>query len=907
MKKILLCLIILSNLSIKASTYYVSFSDGNDANNGLSSTSAWKTLDKVKNFSFINGDNILFNSGETWRGTLTLKSSPDNIILGKYGTGNNPIIKGSVSITGWTVTADTRISSSIRSNVWEANLSSIAYDTTNGIQHLFVNGEIMTIARYPNVNSPTEKNWLNISGTSVTDGGFASLQLQSKGNTTNYWVGSKAVVRTFSWLMGSLDVTAYNSSTGYLTTTGIGTSQNPEWGFFMQNKIEELDFPGEWYFDALSNKIYLYPKAGENPNTKLIEGSTFSYGISITNSQDGTVVENFQVEHCTNLGINLNSSLNVIIRNNSVKNSYKGIYFWNCKDVLIQNNAFDYCFRESIGTAAGSTFDSGTPIIESNIITNNGMYIGYGSHTTSASTANQTVGLFGKGMIFRKNRVINSAWTGVYLKGDGYHTIENNFIQSSLLVLNDGGNISIGSGSNYNIIRGNILIDAIGNIDESNGCGSTTSTPCSKHSAYGMGIGCDSGSQGHTIENNIIANNTDMGIRFNQFKNSLCTGNTLYNNDPQLVVQGNSSQSSGNDFSGNILYSLSSDQINLELQSTTNHGTINNNYYCNPYSKVVIKRNGEMYPFLEWREDFSLFDASSQSIHPAFVEYNTTSPGIEIIPNNNFNTDISGWSKSGSGNISFDNGKLKAVYSGTGAFNLGPATFPITNGQWYSIRFKVIANGNGEIRIRITDTEPTTWVILKEKYFAIDATTNNYEMLFQAPYSTSNMKILLTTDELDASNFWIDDFYCAPVNATLNELQQDSKLFYNDTFTSQTYDLNGISYQDLNGSTVTGSITLAPFTSKILIKTSIITGKNELTDSIKKTNVYPNPSNGIFYIDLKEPQDAEVKIFSLDGQLMYKKKITNHTVLPIHLMNKGIFLINIKSDKINESSKIVIN
>jgi len=70
--------------------------------------------------------------------------------------------------------------------------------------------------------------------------------------------------------------------------------------------------------------------------------------------------------------------------------------------------------------------------------------------------------------------------------------------------------------------------------------------------------------------------------------------------------------------------------------------------------------------------------------------------------------------------------------------------------------------------------------------------------------------------------------------------------------------------------------------------------------------VYPNPSNGIFYIDVKEPQVAEIQIFSLVGKLLYEKKFETTNIIPIEFYQKGLYLINIKSDKMNTTSKIII-
>jgi parallel beta-helix repeat protein len=96
-----------------AATYYVDATNGKDSNNGLSQSTAWKTIAKVNNSKFNPGDQILFNRGQTWREKLTVPSSgsPGSpIIFGAYGTGAKPIISGADVISGF-VKGD--------SNIWD--------------------------------------------------------------------------------------------------------------------------------------------------------------------------------------------------------------------------------------------------------------------------------------------------------------------------------------------------------------------------------------------------------------------------------------------------------------------------------------------------------------------------------------------------------------------------------------------------------------------------------------------------------------------------------------------------------------------------------------------------------------------------------------------------------------------
>jgi len=76
--------------------FYVSPS-GNDTNDGLSTSSPWKTITKVNASSFNPGDNIVFQGGQTFSGALVCPSAgtpAKPITFGSYGGGRATISSG---------------------------------------------------------------------------------------------------------------------------------------------------------------------------------------------------------------------------------------------------------------------------------------------------------------------------------------------------------------------------------------------------------------------------------------------------------------------------------------------------------------------------------------------------------------------------------------------------------------------------------------------------------------------------------------------------------------------------------------------------------------------------------------------------------------------------------------------
>ncbi|ACT00431.1 discoidin domain-containing protein [Paenibacillus sp. JDR-2] len=98
---LLLCSVLLTivpaTVSAANTTYYVDSASGSDSNNGTSTSTPWKTLDKVNATTFQPGDQILFKSGGVWNGQLWPKGSGtvgSPIKIDKYGGTARPIING---------------------------------------------------------------------------------------------------------------------------------------------------------------------------------------------------------------------------------------------------------------------------------------------------------------------------------------------------------------------------------------------------------------------------------------------------------------------------------------------------------------------------------------------------------------------------------------------------------------------------------------------------------------------------------------------------------------------------------------------------------------------------------------------------------------------------------------------
>lgn len=175
--RLLACSLLLAGTAAAQTTYYVA-SSGNDANSGQSPDAPFLTLTKVNTLTLRPGDAVLFRRGDTFRGTLTIRqagSPTAPIRIDAYGSGERPILSGSLPLTNWTQAG---------SNKWQAACA----DCGSRVTGLFANNTALPLGRYPNLTD-TNKGYLTVQSHS------GKTQLTSQQALTTNWVGGEVVVR----------------------------------------------------------------------------------------------------------------------------------------------------------------------------------------------------------------------------------------------------------------------------------------------------------------------------------------------------------------------------------------------------------------------------------------------------------------------------------------------------------------------------------------------------------------------------------------------------------------------------------------------------------------------------------------------------------------------------------------
>ena len=453
----------------RAATWYVS-DEGDDAADGHAGATALRTIAAAADRAQ-TGDTILLRRGDVFREAV--ETDTPGLVFDTYGPadGERPAVSGSVPMPGWV---------RYQGPIWVA-------ETGADIGYLYVNGRLMTIARYPNEGWLRTKVWREerlptpegeqprrrrprLGRTFVTCPELA----EHPRNANDYWAGSTIRWRHHSWWYETRPVEGYQAS-GELTLGDRSfTDEGPYdwdekgWGFYLDGKLEELDAPGEWYFDAEAGKVYLYPPDDADPNDLLVEGTVIGTGMKVRDA----VVRNVAFRHQKDYGLEIDGRCTVesclfegIGRDAPVSGRGAGggalHALAGTADTTLRNNEFRDNLNNSIEWWQGRDA-TGTCVIEQNTVVNSGTVPGYGG-----SGSWHGVGiLIGRGVDVRvrHNRIDGTGYAGILLGSDG-NTAEYNVITNAMSTMNDGAGIY--TNCSRSTIRHNVILHTNGGMESS--------------------------------------------------------------------------------------------------------------------------------------------------------------------------------------------------------------------------------------------------------------------------------------------------------------------------------------------------------------------------------------------------------------------------------------------------------
>lgn len=270
-----------------AKNIYVSAMIGSDDNPG-SSVLPYKTIGKA--MGLIKAGDTCFILEGTYREEvqgLFLRGKSDSPIVIQAYPGHEVIIDGTIDIKSeW--------------EVYSGNIYKTTLDTI--IWQLFVGEDMMTSARWPNLEVFSENTWNRKSWSKMhpnsTLGGMVDDPSWNPGNTLAgqqlSFEGAMAVLNLNYWTTGVSRVDSHQAGSGYFQYDPAGVMQNDDmfgvfdelYGsyYYIEGSLACLDAPGEWYFNPETRELYLWAKNGVDPSGLVIRGKTQTYALEFLSS-----------------------------------------------------------------------------------------------------------------------------------------------------------------------------------------------------------------------------------------------------------------------------------------------------------------------------------------------------------------------------------------------------------------------------------------------------------------------------------------------------------------------------------------------------------------------------------------------------------------------------------------------
>jgi hypothetical protein len=644
---LLVVFVVLAGLPAFATTYYVAAA-GSDSNSGTSSSLPWQTIAHVNAQTFNPGDSILFNRGDVWYGTsLTVPSggsSGSPITFGAYGTGANPIVKGStlLNTSGYVLAPGTGTTIFSLTDAGTSSTDSATRNWREQVSHLDISASATVItvtvkasssaalnitdsgigpaATAPNASSITPITW-NGGSTTATVAAGTSLTSDAIAYTLSNSVDQMVTIYTTArnveyftnnhetlWLnysgpdqSQSATVSGYasggNSVVGSIASVSVtmytyrntlGSTPLAVWenGTLLSAQTSQglvEGNAGSWYYDG--TYLYLHASDGSNISTN---GKKYTYATS--SSPSYTTWDNAK-------NWLIFDSLDQAETYNTSSSTLGGMYLTG-SNTIVRNASFHDTFRHPLTVYVGASND---------VVTNVTAYNSYGTSPIAIYGSGTTGNLVQYSTFYNDTSAPSGGWGLVVVHGGS----TGNTVDSCLLYS------TAASAKGYGVLVGD----------------SGTSVTVSHNLIYGTySYGVNVGSGGNsglgtgasiTMYSNLldISGANNIGILLTGSVGSVFYNNTIYGPANTNAAIDQASTSTGTLVKNNIFWTGA--YASVDSTSETGSAYDYNDYYS--ASGSPFSWGGTAYAFSAWQT------AGSQDAHSL-----TSNPSLTNGPSRNF-------------------------------------------------------------------------------------------------------------------------------------------------------------------------------------------------------------------------------------------------------------------------------
>ena len=770
--------LLLITVNSYAATYYLSSSTGNDSRTVLQAqkpSTPWKSLGKINAITLAPGDVVYLKRGDVFTGSLMVGQSGTGgqaITFSAYGTGANPRISGFTTLSSWTNEGR---------GVYSASL------TTPALNMVTLDGVVRTMGRYPKAGTVLTYESHN-GNTSITDTELTDVQ---------NWVGAEVVIRKHRWILDRHIVTAHNGGTLAYANTSHGSNASPidGAGYFIQNHLATLRAYGDWYYDTTSHKLYMYFGA-ELPARHVVKVSCTDKLVTL-NSRNYISFKQIDIEGSNTHSVYMESSNNISFDScNLLYNGGFGILGNGpCNNVTWTSGSIRYTCVGAINL----TYRCNNLTVNGAQITDVGNYVGLGYGGEGVQ-----IGIYcgGDGTTVKNCKIKNAGYNGIHFVGSNV-LVENNLVDTFNLTQDDGGGIYTYTGLSRppctnRVIRNNIVLNGLG-ASKANG------TDRASHGIY-----IDDQSANTVVTGNSVYNCATSGIFFH----AVASGNSMVNNTVfacgrqgyiENLSRDEAQQTSNLSMTGNKFISRDMESPTLVVSASTDarlkdqFNMVTDNYYVRPYHNVAsIHTSGSEGSYglnrsIQGWKDYLGKDANAATSARTFVPYTY----ITIGPN-------------------------KATgFIGSQYFHTGPTTLD----HYYVLTFTTRGTQiNKDVRVHLNSEyyRPNPFDNWKRST-TVQSTTSDtsHTILFQA-YGHANDAVTFQKDDPTVT---ISNIQFHEATVTFANPSENMRFEYNATTSPVTVSLGNYNWLDIANNHYAGAITLQPYTSAVLLRSSPLPSK----------------------------------------------------------------------------------
>ena len=698
---------------------------------------------------------FLTGSYEATLDIVGVQGTQGNPVVFAGAPGNDPVFTGSKPIPdgSWSAADPT----------WPAGTykTGALPDGTNAVFNLYADGGLRTLARWPDTGYNASdllrfKDTVFVGLDTILVATLIDTDLATAGWD---WTGATLVARYASWGYAKRVVDSFGGDSIVIPRFG-GDVFDGNWGYWMENRKELLDAPGEWFFDTATDTLFYWPLNSGSPAGVRVSTNVDHRGMTLnarvvhndplpndTLGNTHVIIRDLTFEHYyddlnpSNLAaaikIRRGPHHHITVEGCTFRDLHNGIndvdeklVDWP-KYLTYQNNTFERV--HGVGVRTGTI----QVLVQNNTFRNISTLPGqtgpyFADATAIVSNADDC--------IIRFNVLDSLGGSGINASGRndttyvGSHRVENNFISNACMALNDHAAITFDNCDSL-VIRNNIIHRMTPNVESS-----ADGDPKSNKSV-GIYFGYN------TITHTVVENNTislvgngivadhEPGFTGNRIQN-----NTVFNCEVQLALLDrgdpdatNWTASYDDVYTGNILYCLSEEQLALwQSNSKANtwdgnatrplihFGTFSDNYYFNPFSDLVnwfstgisvhdtslvlVPRT-----FPQWQQMFN--EDLDSHLSPLHIKryIATCDTATEWVTNGGFSPGISGWQGYPQTVVpgapgGFGSGGILVSPGGEWIYNAG-ALRPLTSADdgTYLFRFDIKGQTPGVIKASILE------------------------------------------------------------------------------------------------------------------------------------------------------------------------------------------------------------